>query len=309
MKLFKNRGDIYFSKSTYKSSTEERVLLILLAVIIVFTLVFSAVLFHKYPSAKAFFAGDEVTTTEDSGEALEEELPQISGKRNFLVIETDRAKSVIHYAFLVQADRDNKAYKVCTLSPDMVVDGDSITDIYKTGAGAALQTRLTQFLSIDIDYYAAFTCDDFISFVNRLGTFVYPSGVEVKFNDRTDDDSYAVRLSKGDEHITGTELSSLLRYYSNEDVNFDMTNQIIIYALTGLFNGNNFDNIQSLFRSFINSSQTNITVRNFQDNMDALEVFCKKNTDITVYSVKCDFNDDNSIVPESAQQIKSYFTE
>ena len=62
MKLFKNRGDIYISKSTYKSSTEERVLLILLAIIIVFTIVFSAVLVHKYSSVKEFFGGDEVTT-------------------------------------------------------------------------------------------------------------------------------------------------------------------------------------------------------------------------------------------------------
>lgn len=308
MKLFKNRGDIYLSKSTYKSSTEDRVLLILLAVIVVFTAVFAAVVVHKYPSVKEFFAGGEVTVDEDSP-VVGDELPQISGKRNFLIIETNRAKTDIHYVFLVQADRDNKAYKVCTLSPDMVVDGDSITDIYKMGTGTGLQKRLMEFLSIDIDYYAAFTSDDFISFVNKLGTFVYPSNDDVKFNDKTDDDSYAVRLSKGEVHITGSQLSSLLRYYSNEDVNFDMTNQIFLYALTSLFNSDNFENIQSLFRSFINSSQTNITVRDFQDNMDSLEVFCKKNGDIFVYSVKCDFSEDNIIVPESAQQIKSYFTE
>ncbi len=308
MKLFKNRGDIYISKSTYKSSTEERVLLILLAIIIVFTIVFSAVLVHKYSSVKEFFGGDEVTT-EDAVLNPEDELPQISGKRNFLVFETDKAKTVIHYAFLVQADRDNKAYKVCTLSPDMVIDGDSIVDIFTLGGGAALQTRLTAFLGVDIDYYVAFTSDNFISFVNKAGTFVFPSNTEVKFNDKTENDSYAVRLSKGDEHITGTELSSLLRYYSNQEVNYEAANQIILYGLTGLFNSDNYDKIQTLFRSFINASQTNITVRDFQDNMNSLEVFCKKNGDISVYSVNCDFNSDDTIVPESAQQIKSYFSE
>ena len=129
MKIFKNRGDIYISKSNYKSSTEERILLILLALIIVFTTIFAIILNTKYSSVKDFFAGDEVTT-EAVGVNPEDNLPQISGKRNFLIFETDSNKKIIHYIFLVQADRDTLSYKICTLSPKTVIDSVSIADIY-----------------------------------------------------------------------------------------------------------------------------------------------------------------------------------
>ena len=53
---------------------------------------------------------------------------------------------------------------------------------------------------------------------------------------------------------------------------FIEANQIILYGLTELFNAENFDNAEAIFRLFINSATTNITVRNFQDNIDAIEV-------------------------------------
>lgn len=309
MKIFKNRGDIYISKSNYKSSTEERILLILLALIIVFTTIFAIILNTKYSSVKEFFAGDEVTT-EAVGVNPEDNLPQIRGKRNFLIFETDSNKKIIHYIFLVQADRDNLSYKICTLSPKTVIDSVSIADIYTSGGGAALQTKLTAFLGIDIDYYADFDKDDFIAFINKLGTFVYPSDESVKFNDSVNnEDTYSVRLNKGEENITGNSLSGILRYYSNDGYKLEKANQVIIYALSGLFNEKNFDDSQSLFRLFINSSKTNITVRDFQDNIDAVEVFCKKNTDISVYTANAEYDENNVIVPESAKQIKSLLAE
>lgn len=309
MKIFKNRGDIYISKSTYKSSTEERILLILLALIVIFTAVFAVILNTKYSSVKEFFAGDEVTT-EAAGINPDDELPVIDGKRNFLVFETDSKKSTIHYIFLVQADRDNLAYKICSLSPKTVIDSVSINDIYTSGGGAALQTKLTAYLGVDIDYYADFDKDDFIAFINKLGSFVYPSDESIKFNDSVDnEDTYSVRMSKGEENVSGNTLSGVLRYYSNDNIKLEKANQVIIYALSGLFNEKNFEDSQSLFRLFINSSNTNITVRDFQDNIDAVEVFCKKNTDISVYTTNAEYDEKNVLLPESAKQIKSLLAE
>ncbi|MFR2018466.1 MAG: hypothetical protein ACLS27_07570 [Eubacterium sp.] len=88
MKIFKHRGDIYISKSSGKKSREEHILLIMLAIIVIFTVVFFAILSQKYSSVKEFFAGDSVTVTQQANNGVEE-LPQISGKSNFLIIETD----------------------------------------------------------------------------------------------------------------------------------------------------------------------------------------------------------------------------
>lgn len=307
MKIFKHRGDIYIGKSSGKKSREEHILLILLAIVVIFTAVFFGILSQKYSSVKEFFAGDSVTVTEQVSE--NEELPQISGKSNFLILETDDEESVIHFAFLIQADKDTQSYKVCTLSPNTDIDGQSLYDLYSLGGGATVQTKLTAYLGINIDYYAAMKTDDFIEFVNKLGTYVYPSTEVIKFNNDDSNDKYSVRLGKGEQKLSGSETSDLLRYYSNDNVDYSKANQVILYGLTELFNADNFDNAESVFRLFINSATTNITVRNFQDNIDALEVFCKKNGDISVYSANIKYSKNNVLTQKSVQEIKGYFSE
>lgn len=306
MKIFKNRGDIYISKAGYKSSREERILIILLVFIVAFTMAFGIVLHNKYDSVKDFFAGDSVTVTENN-ENLEA-LPQISGKTNFLILETDKDETTIHYIYLLQADKDYLSYKVCALMPDMVIDGDSLMDIYSIGGGASLQTSLTSYFGFDIDYYASFDVDSFVEFAGKLGKFVYPSNDKIRFNGGGEDDEYAIRIAQGEQNIDSTALSNLLRYYSSEKVNLSKTNEIILYGLTQLFNEDNYEDREALFRLFISSATTNITVRNMQDGNDALYVFCKKNTDITVYSAKSQYDSNKNLTQNSVKEIKGYFS-
>lgn len=308
MKIFKNRGDIYFSKADSKKSKEEHILLVLLFIVVIFTIIFFVILGNKYDSPKDFFAGDTVTTTQLS-DFQEEKLPEISGKRNFLIFEADEDETKIHFAFLVQVDRDGQAYKVCTLSPKMMIDGKSLYDIYSFGGGATVQTQLVSYLGLDIDYYAVFKTDDFIELVNKLGTFIYPSPEAIKYSNEDEDDKYSVRMVEGEVKLSGSETSDILRYYSCDNINYSRANEIILYGLTQLVNEDNFNNREGLFRLFINSATTNITVRNFQDNVDAMEVFTKKNNDIAVYSTEARYNNDNTLTPESAKEIKGYFSE
>ncbi len=306
MKIFKNRGDIYISKAGYKSSREERILITLLVIIVVITIAFAVVLANKYDSVKDFFAGDSVTVTQV--ENKEEELPKISGKTNFLILETDQDETVIHYIYLLQADKDYLSYKVCAFMPDMMIDGESIYNIFLHGGGASLQTKLTAYFGFDIDFYASFDHDSFVEFVGKLGKFTYPSNENVRFNGGKDDDEYAIRISEGEQTLDSTDLSNLLRYYSTEKQNLNRVNEIILYGITQLFNEENYEDSEALFRLFINSSTTNITVRNAQDEKNALLVFCKKNTDITVYSAKTEYDGKKILTQESVKEIKGYFS-
>lgn len=306
MKIFKNRGDIYISKAGYKSSKEERILVTLLIIIVFFTMAFAVVLANKYDSVKDFFAGDSVTVTQNVQDL--EVLPEISGKTNYLILETDKDETTIHYIYLLQADKDYLCYKVCTLLPDMIIDNESLYDIYQQGGGAALQTRLTSYFGFDIDYYACFDDDSFIEFAGKLGKFVYPSTEKIKFNGGGEDDEYAIRIFEGEQTVDSTTLSNLLRYYSTEKVNLQKTNEIILYGITQLFNEENYEDREALFRLFISSATTNITVRNMQDGRDSLYVFCKKNTDITVYSAKSEYDDKKVLTQNSVKDIKGYFS-
>lgn len=306
MKIFKNRGDIYISKSGYKSSKEEQILLSILAVIVVFTVVFIALLSHKYSSVADFFSSGEVTTTQvaDIGE---NELPKISGKTNFLVIESNDDNSKINYMYLVQADADNLAYKVSSLSANMKIDGKRILDVYLEGGGPAVQTQLTEFFGFNIDYYAQFTTSNFVELANKMGTFIYPVGSTIRFDGGKDDDTYSIRLREGENNIDGRKFTNLIRYYTADKKNFENANIVILYALTGLFNEENLDKCDMLFRTFISNSSTNITVRDFENSKDKLTVFSKKNKDITIYSAAVEY-ENNELTKESVQNVKGYFS-
>ena len=83
MKIFKNRGDIYISKSKGIKSAEERVLLIILAIIVILTIAFVVMLSQKYSSVAEFFVGEDVSVSDLAVDDMES-LPQISGKSNYL---------------------------------------------------------------------------------------------------------------------------------------------------------------------------------------------------------------------------------
>ena len=52
MRIFKNRGDIYFSKTNKKKSTEQKILLIALTVIVLFSVVFMFIVGAKLPQQR-----------------------------------------------------------------------------------------------------------------------------------------------------------------------------------------------------------------------------------------------------------------
>ena len=123
MRLFKNRGDIYISKAGANSSKQAKILYILLIFIVIFTVAFVVFLSQRYSSAAEFFAEGEVTATQELKPIEEDLLPNIEGKTNFLIMETDDEETQLHYIFLLQADKDNLAYKAAALPVDMTVDG------------------------------------------------------------------------------------------------------------------------------------------------------------------------------------------
>ena len=307
MKLFKNRGDIYFSKSSVNSSKQAKVLYSLLAVIVIFTVVFVVLLSRKYSTVADFFAQGEVTTTEISGEVIEEVYPNISGKTNYLVLETDDAQSELHYIFLIQADKDNLAYKSAALPVNMTVDGESIFDIFSVGGGAALQKSLTEYFGFEIDYQITFTSSSFVEFANKMGSLVYTSNSEIIFSGGEGDDKYSINIEEGEQKISGRDINNLLRYYACETKNYTAENELILKVFTGLFNAENYEKSESLFRMFIKSCTTDITVRDFENGKNALMVFCNKNADVTLYSALAS-DEGGELTQESVKEIKGYFS-
>lgn len=309
MKLFKNKGDIYISKSNYKSSKEERILLSLLCVIVVFTVIFLIVVANKYDfSAKKFFATDKVIQNVESEDNLAETISNISGKTNFLVLETNDSKNTIFYATIIQADGDNLAYKATTLDGQTKINGVSLNDMYNNDGVKKLHENVQDYLGIKLDYFVQFTHSSFKEFVGHLGTFIYPSSETLKFSGGVGNDQYSVRISEGEQKINAKEMSDLLRYYVNEKQNYTIPNEIILYSLIGLINEDNNEKNEKLFRLFISDTNTNITVRDFANATKNVEIFSNNSKNMKVYSCIASYDSDYNLTQSAISNIQNYYS-
>jgi hypothetical protein len=308
MRIFRHRGDIYISKANKKDSKETRILLFLLLAIVVFTAVFLITLFQKYDSLADFFVGDEVVVDQQE-EVSQISLPAISGKDNFLYIETDDDNTVVHYAMLIQADSDNLAYKICTLNPQTEINGKSINDIYVKSGSATLLTEISSYLGIEINFYAQLQDNKLNDLLDEMGKFVYPSSDTIRFNGGENDDTYTVRIKEGNQNFDGNRMANTIRYFTIEQQNYAKANEIMYYALTQLFNEDNRKNGESLFRYFITCGATNITVRDFADRENQLLVFSNSADSIVYYSVEPEYENGFSLTQSSQSNIKGYFSE
>lgn len=308
MKIFKNRGDIYVSKSGYKSSKEERILLALLGVCVAFTIVFVIVLGNKYDySIKKFFATDKVTQIVDENEDVSEQIPVISGKTNYLMIETNDDKNCVFYAALIQADGDNLAYKVTTLNPQTKIQGKTINDIFLKDGIKKLHEVVGDYFGFKVDYYVQFTHSSFKDFIDSLGTFLYPSSETLKFSGGQGNDQYSVRISEGEQKINSKTYSDLLRYYVNEKQNFEIANEIMLYSFMGLINENNNEKAEKLFRIFISDTITNITVRDYANSAEKISIFSKNTQNVKVYSCVAAYDGEYNLTQEAMSNIENYF--
>jgi len=307
MRLFKNRGDFYIPKSGKGSSKEAKILFILLIFIVLFTVAFVILLNHKYDSAAEFFGKGEVTVTQKE-EDNELNLPTITGKTNFLVMETDDSGTNLHYIIILQADKNSVSYKAAALSTELSLDGEKIKDVYKTGGGAGVQKRLTEYLGFEIDYYAVFTTNSFVNFTGKLGTIIYPVNSDIRYSGGSGDDKYTIHLNEGEQKLSGRDISNLLRYHNEKTKDYFTEGELVLKALTGLFNAENYEKAESLFRLFIKSTTTDISVRDFENGKNAVYVYCVRNNDITIYTVNSQYDDNNVLTQNSAREIKGYFS-
>ncbi len=120
MRIFKNRGDIYFSKTNKKKSTEQKILLIALTVIVLFSVVFMFIVGAKNDfSAKKFFEPEDLSTTAAAEESTIA-LPQVSGKTNYIVTVSEDENLL--FVEMIQVDLDNKSYKVYLWENQTILD-------------------------------------------------------------------------------------------------------------------------------------------------------------------------------------------
>ncbi len=304
MRIFKNRGDIFFSKTDREKSAEQKFLLGALAFIILFTAVFVLALGIKYNfNIKEFFAPDEPVTqlTEQ-----EEYMPaQVQGKDNFAVFVKDEKKLL--FAVLVQVDMDNISYKVSALKADTLCNKKNLNEMITASTPENAKTGIEKLLNVKFDYYLSMEYSNFCEFYDMLGATNYPVISDIKFKDNDSVSPYSLKLKAGEQKISGKEAVALIRYYLDEKKNTSAANDFILSGLLQQINKDNVENAEELFQYFVMNAQTNITVRDFSLAQGNLSVLSDERTAASVYSADAQY-DNTSLKKESMQSIKSYFS-
>lgn len=304
MRIFKNRGDIYISSSRKKSDLEQKILLAVLAFIIVFTAVFLIIFGVRYDfSFKAFITPEDLKEEEN---VEVEQLPQVQGKTNYLLLLSNENTEDLYFCALLQTDMDTVSYKACTIAPQTQENATAISDIYQSLGAAGVANSLSRLFGIDIDYYADFNYTDYVDFFDYLGSVNYTVLNDVRYKD-TSRYGYNIRISAGDQTLDGDSAVKLMRYYVSQENNFSAVNDIILAAVSQHINQENYEKRERAFSRFIEYAQTNITVRDFTAQQDNLTVLSSDTTGVNVYNVQVSY-EGSVITSDSVSDVLGYFS-
>lgn len=303
MKIFKNRGSIYIPKSNLKNDKEQKFLFCALGVILAMTLVFLIIFGVKYNfSLKEFFRPDElkIATSDEI-----EKLPEVSGKTNFILIETADDEPIVHFAVLAQFDMDTKTYKASVIGKDILLDGSTMSEFYDDGGPANVANAVGAVFGIEFDNYFCFGDKDFVTMFEELGTPVYAFTDNIK-DEKKGDDGFTVRMKSGEQKVSGSKALRLLRYYCELKNDYTTANNFAVSCMNEFFNEKFFNERQSIFSEIVNIAKTDMTVKDYTAFENALTVICSEQTSMNVYYPELSVSE-NRFTDESVQKIKSCF--
>lgn len=307
MRIFKNRGDIYFSKVNKEKSAEQRILIIALIVIVTFTVLFVGVIgFTNDFSAKKFFAPDEPLTNQliQSDDYIEPELPEVSGKNNYALMIYD--EKALLFTALIQSDMDSRAFKASVIKSDTELDGNSMSSIFASSGAQGVITAIDAGLGIDVDYYMAFEKKNFENFYDKLGTVNFPVFNEIKYKNNDSPSPYTLKIKAGEQKIDGKHFINLIRYYIDGENNFSQANELLLVSMSYQLNSKNMADGDYLFKTFVKMADTNITIRDYSLASDRLTVIANEQLSMSVYNAPAQYNG-NQISDEGLKKIKGYF--
>lgn len=170
MKIFKNRGDIYLSKSRTGADREQHILLGILAAVLLVSIVVVLYVGQNDFSAKKFLPHQTIAISQTADDTTAPpELPRVSGKTNYLLALTGKDNQNLYAAVLIQTDMDSVSYKICNLLPQTTAEGSTLAGVYNSGGINSLVQMTETTTGIKPDFYIVMTVTDFASFFDDLG--------------------------------------------------------------------------------------------------------------------------------------------
>lgn len=307
MKIFKNRGSIYIPKSNLKSDREQKFLFACLGVLLVGALVVLIIFGVRYNfSLKEFFRPEDLQTASENGTPAGADLPDVSGKTNFVVLETDNDGEYFHFALLVQFDMDSDTFKAAALGPDVRADNAALSDTFSRAGTTGVLRAIQSEFGLSPDNYFTFTDKNFASMFDELGTGDYAFTDSIR-DDLNGDDGFYVRVSSGEQKVDGDLCLRLIRYWCQIQSDYTACNNFLVSMLTSLFNDELYTNRLEVFSKVINmAGETDMTVNDYTQLEDVLQVACSEFAGMNVYYPEVQ-TENGTFTDDGVQRLRSTF--
>ena len=147
---------------------------------------------------------------------------------------------------------------------------------------------------------------DYESFFDYLGSVNYTVLSDVRYKD-TSRYGYNIKVSEGNQSLSGDTAVKLMRYYVSQEKNYSAVNDIILSAVSQHVNTENYEKRERVFSKFIESTKTNITVRDFTAQQNNLTVLSSETTGVTVYNVPINY-EGSTVTSDSVRDVLGYFS-
>lgn len=215
---------------------------------------------------------DENTSAESNDfiPAFEEEIYSVnslSGNSNIMFIllgSNDKVESV----FCTMFNCDNQSFRVKQVNGDSYVaynkSNQTINDIYEKDSIDGLKKMFNNQWNINAEKYVIFQYNDFKKFFSSFNGITINVKEDVNFKSP----EFNLELSKGKQDLSGEKAINYFLICENnrEQVICDIINSILMPEYV--------ENADFLFKKFVNSSETNISVIDFSQVINTLKIYC-----------------------------------
>ena len=207
----------------------------------------------------------ENNTTEAAQNETEEithnySVSDLSGKSNVLFIVKDDTNT-IDLAFIVMADFDEKKMQI-----EYIEDKNVMTRVYSTEGEKGLKSNLSNRYNITIDKYALFNEKDFKSFLSKF------DGIKIDIKNKIEYKSHEFNLTleAGKQTVSGDIAYKLLTVIDDGDLE-----NLLCDIVDSLLMPKYIEKSDSLFKKFVNSCVTDISIVDYSDKIDKLTIYVK----------------------------------
>ncbi|HZJ77638.1 MAG TPA: LCP family protein [Clostridia bacterium] len=273
------------TEKSRKASQTKRFFLGFLLIVVVFGSI-SALYFLKsinFDVSTFFGNANDDTTTQDEQETTPFKLYET---KYFLVYCTDSTADDLYFTAIVKADLNKHSFTVCTLSQNERVTvaqtNASLIEHYKSAGAIRLVQAIEELAGIEIDRYIGSTESNFKKAINEMGSLAVTIDKRIDFKN----EDFMLSLIEGEQGLKGDTLLKYLRYFSlSGDNGLDGQANIFCLMLEQYISPKNVKNGESLFGKLINYVDSNISILDYTNSTEYLEIISDGPINLSCFAV------------------------